>query len=244
MSDVRTIFEMGVREYARTPVLLALLVFLPIYLIVVFHQVMPQEPTTVEVPVQGAMRVETTTATTVLLAPMAAAFVGGAAGLFLMQSARAVDGRLSIVGAGTGDILLARASVLGVAAAAGTAVSVAVLSVTTPVERVGWYLLATLLVALLYGGVGALVGLVFNRLAGVYVLLFGPFLDLFLAQSPLTDETHAIAPYLPGHFPMRVALDAAFTTRVVAANLWAALAYLLVLGLVVGVAFERALRVD
>ncbi|MFA1609914.1 hypothetical protein [Halobellus rubicundus] len=244
MSTLRTAFEMGVREYARTPVLLALLAFLPVYLILVFAWVMPESRAAVEVPVQGAMSVEMATLTTVLTTPMAAAFVGGAAGLFLMQSASAVDGRLALVGADASEIVAARAGVLVLAAAAGSVVSVGVLSTVASVERGLWYLLATFLVGLLYGGVGALVGLALNRLAGIYVLMFGPFLDLFLAQSPLTDETHVLAPLLPGHFPMKLAFDAALTARVRPANLWFSLAYLTVLALVVGAAFRRAIRVD
>lgn len=243
MSTLRTTFEMGVREYARTPVLLALLVFLPVYLILVFHWVIPETRTGVDVPVQGTMTVEMTTLTTVLMTPMAAAFVGGAAGLFLMQSASAVDGRLAIVGADVSEIVAARAGVLSLAAVVGSVVAVAVLSAVASVERILWYLLATLLVAVLYGAVGALVGLVLNRLAGIYVLMFGPFVDLFLAQSPLTDETHALAPFLPGHYPMKLAVDAAFTARVVPTNLWFSLAYLTLLVVAVGIAFRRALRV-
>lgn len=243
MSTLRTTFEMGIREYARTPVLLGLLAFLPVYLILVFHRVMPESRATVEVPVQGAMAVEMRTLTTILTTPMAAAFVGGAAGLFLMQSAGAVDGRLSLVGADASAIVAARGGVLALAAVVGSLVAVGVLSTVASVERVLWYLLATLLVGLLYGGVGALVGLVLNRLAGIYVLMFGPFFDLFLAQNPLTDETHALAPFLPGHFPMKLAFDAALTARVAPRNLWLSLAYLAVLALVVGVAFDRAIRI-
>ncbi|SDX68233.1 hypothetical protein [Halobellus clavatus] len=244
MSTLRTTFEMGVREYARTPILLSLLAFLPVYLILVFHWVMPESRVTVDIPIQGAMSAEMTAVATVLTTPMAAAFVGGAAGLFLMQSASAVDGRLAIAGADAVEIVAARGGVLVLAALVGSVVSVGVLSAVMSVERLRWYLLAILLVALLYGGLGALVGLVLNRLAGVYVLLFGPFFDLFLAQSPLTDETHALAPFLPGHFPMKLAFDAALTARVVPRNLWFSLAYLAVLALVVGLGFRRGLRVD
>jgi hypothetical protein len=242
VSTARTVFEMGLREYARTPVLLALLVFLPAYFVLVFAQVMPEEPFPIEVPVQGTMHIAMTSVIPVVMGPMATALVGGAAGLFLMQSARTVDGRLSIVGASAPEILLARGGVLTVAAVVASVVSVGVVTATYVPQNPGWVLIATLLVGLMYGGVGALVGLVLNRLAGVYVLMFGPLFDLFLAQSPLSEETPAVAPYLPGHYPMKLAFDATFTTAVEPGNLWWAVAYLLGIAVVVGLALDRTLR--
>jgi len=242
MSEAKTVFEMGVREYARTPVLLALLVFLPAYFVLFFTRVIPDRPVPVDVPVQGTMGLEMSSVVAVVMGPMATAFVGGIAGLFLMQSARTVDARLTVVGADLPSILLARAGVLALTVAVAGVVSAGATSVAYVPERPGWFLFATALVGLLYGGIGAVVGLSLNRLAGVYVLMFGPLLDIFLAQSPLTDETHALAPYLPGHYPMRLALDAAFTARIAPANLWPGLAYLLAVGLVASVAFSRRLH--
>jgi ABC-2 type transport system permease protein len=244
MSNAKTTFEMGVREYARTPVFLALLLFLPAYFIVVFTRVMPDEPVAVDVPGEGLVQIPMTNVTPALMAPMATALVGGAAGLFLMQSAREVDGRLAIVGANAWEVAIARAGVLALAAVVASVVSVAVMSLNYIPDSLGWFTVATVVTGLMYGGIGALVGLALNRLAGVYVLMFGPLLDLFLAQSPLTQEAHAIAPYLPGHYPMKLVFDAAFTTGVELSNLWLALAYLLVIWLLAAVGFSRALRVD
>ncbi|MFB6198047.1 MAG: hypothetical protein ABEI52_07245 [Halobacteriaceae archaeon] len=242
MSNTKTIFEMGIREYARTPVLLALLVFLPTYFILVFQQVMPNTPSSVDIPIQGMMELEMATVTIILMTPMAVAFISGAAGLFLMQAAREVDGRLVIVGATISEILLARVSVLTVAAVVGSFVSVGILSILYTLENIGWYLIATLLTGLMYGGIGACTGLFLNRLAGIYVLMFGPLLDLFLAQNPLAEESHAIAPYLPGHYPVKLAFDAAVTAHVDLSNLWPAIGYLLIIGFFVGSAFYRMLR--
>jgi len=242
MRSARTTFEMGLREYVRTPVLLALLLFLPAYFIGVFSYVMPDQSVPVDVGGE-TLQVGMQALVAALMTPMAAALVGGIAGLFLMQSARDVDTRLSIVGASLPEILLARGGVLALAAAVASLVATAVVTLTHVPEQVGWFLAATVLTGLLYGTLGALVGLVLNRLAGVYVLLFGPLLDIFLAQSPLSTETHAVAPYLPGHYPMELALDAAFTAGVDPSPLWWGLGYLLAVALVTGLAFRRALRV-
>lgn len=243
MSTTRTVFEMGVREYARTPVLLALLAFLPAYFVLFFARVVPDRRVPVHVGGAGTFPVELSTITAVLMTPMAAALVGGAAGLFLMQSARSVDGRLAVVGATVPGILAGRAAVLGLGATLASVVSVAVLALTHVPESPGWFLVATLLTGGIYGSVGVLLGLVLNRLAGVYVLLFGPLLDVFLAQSPLTADGHAIAPYMPAHYPMALAYDAAFTATADADPVWGALAYLLALALLAAIAFAHRLSV-
>ncbi|MFB6153502.1 MAG: hypothetical protein ABEJ27_04545 [Halodesulfurarchaeum sp.] len=244
MSDTRTIFEMGLLEYARTPLLLVLLVFLPGYFILVFAWVMPDSPMPITVPGSGVMQVSVKSVTAVLMAPLATALVGGVAGLFMMQSSRDADARLHLVGANVAELLLARLGLIAVSAVIATLISTAVLSVTHVPERIGWFVVAIVTIGLEYGGIGALIGLVFGRLAGVYVLLFGPLLDIFLAQSPLVEESHAVAPYLPGHFPMKVVFDAAYTGGVEETNLWLGLGYLLLVGLVVGVAIYRTLEVE
>ncbi|MFB6207524.1 MAG: ABC transporter permease [Haloglomus sp.] len=243
MSDARTVFEMGIREYARTPVLLALVVFLPAYFVLLFGRVMPDQPVPVDVVGTGTLRRNMTAVVAVLMTPMATALVGGAAGLFLMQSARTVDRRLAIVGARVEAVLAARAGVLALAAVVATLVSVAALATIHVPESPGWFVLATLVVGVLYGAIGALIGLALNRLAGVYVLLFGPLLDIFLAQSPLSESSHAVAPYLPAHYPMQLVFDAAFTTAVDPTNFWWSLAYLAAVLALAGVVFGYRIRV-
>lgn len=244
MSATRTTFESGLREYVRTPVLLALLVFLPAYFILVFTLVMPDNTVPVDVAGEGIMAIGLPSLTSVLMAPMATALVGGVAGLFMMQSARKVDSRLSLVGATAREILLARVGLLTIAAGVASLVSLGVLLTTHVPERVGWFLVGTVMIGLMYGGFGVLIGLVLNQLAGIYLLMFGPLLDIFLAQSPLAEESLAVATYLPAHFPMKLVFDAAFTTGVDLSNLGWGLAYLLFIALLVGVAFARTLRVE
>ncbi|MFB6198559.1 MAG: hypothetical protein ABEI52_09885 [Halobacteriaceae archaeon] len=237
MGSAGTTFEMGLREYARMPVLLALLLFLPAYFIMVFTNVMPAQQIGVDVPVQGVMHLDMRAVIPVAMTPMATAFIGGIAGLFLMQSARKVDRRLSLVGAGIPEILSARFGVLGIVTLVASIVSMCVLMFTYVPELGLWFLLATVIVGLMYGGIGMLIGLVLNRLAGVYVIMFGPLLDLFLAQSPLSTETPDVAPYLPGYYPMQLAFDAAFTSRVEMGNFWFGLGYLSFILLIAGTAF-------
>jgi len=242
MSLTRTSFGMGLREYARTPVLLALLVFLPAYIILFFTRVMPDRTVPVDVPGAGLVPVGLKPMVAVLMTPMVAALIGGVAGLFLMQSARAVDGRLVVVGAAPRTILLARFGLLGFATLLASAVAVAVMSFTYVPDQLAPFVAATVVSGLTYGAVGALLGLVLNRLAGIYAMMFGPFLDIFLAQGPLSEGSPAVAPYLPGHYTVEMAFDAAFTAGVDLANVAGGLAYLAVVAAVAWVAFYRTLR--
>jgi hypothetical protein len=241
MSSARTTFEMGLREYVRTPVLLALFLFLPAYFITVFTRVMPDRTVPVEVAGEG-LQIGMKAIVAALMTPMAAALVGGVAGLFLMRSASEADTRLSVVGASVPEILAARGGVLALAAVLASLVATGVMAVTHVPEQPAWFLAATVLAGLVYGVFGALVGLVLNRLAGVYVLMFGPLLDIFLAQSPLSAETHAVAPYLPAHYPMELAFDAAFTASVDPAPLLWGLVYLAAVAALAALAFRRTLR--
>lgn len=244
MSRVRTAAGMGVREYARTPVLLALLVGLPAYVVVFFGQVVPEGSVALSVPGEGFVRVSLGAATAVTMAPMAAALVGGVAGLFLVQSARDVDGRLVLAGMRVREVLAARFAVLGLAALLAGGVSVAALAVTHVPEAPAWFLAATVAAGLSYGALGVLVGLVLDRLAGVYVMLFGPLLDLFLAQSPFAADPVAVAPYLPGHYPVEVALDAAFTATVSLETAGRGLLYLGAVALLTWAVFALRVRTD
>lgn len=121
-----------------------------------------------------------------------------------------------------------------------TLISVVTLVVAgfTP-ELLGWFALATLLTALVYGCIGALVGSVLDALPGVYLLLFGPMIDLFLFQNPLARETPAGAGLLPGHFPLVLAMDSAFTAHVSGETVVGSLAVLGALAAVAAGAFHR-----
>ena len=242
MSQTRTTLEMGLREYARTPVLLALLVFLPAYVILFFTRVVPERTVPVDVPGAGMLAVGLKPTVAALMTPMVAALIGGIAGLFLMQSARDVDSRLVVVGAAPRAILFARFGLLGFATLLASAVAVAVMSLTYVPDQLAPFVAATVVSGLTYGALGVLAGLVLNRLAGVYLMMFGPFLDIFLAQSPLSEGAPAVAPYLPGHDTVEMAFDAAFTAGVDLATVAGGLVYLAVVAAVAWAAFSRTLR--
>lgn len=236
-------FETGLREYARTPVLLALLVFLPAYFVGVLVYLLPESTVPIGVPGSGTLTVPSTQAYGVLLVPMMAAFVGGLAGLFLMLTARDADSRLVVAGYRPAELLVARFGLLVGAALVAVTVSLAALSVAVVPESPGWYVAASVVAGLLYGLVGTLAGLVLSRLAGVYLVLFVPMIDLFFFQNPLVRDAHWLAGYLPGSAVAEVAVDAGFSASVALDPLRSTAAYLGVLGVVTAAAYYRSMQV-
>mgnify|MGYP000144457691 CR=1 FL=1 len=236
-------FESGLREYARTPVLLALFVFLPAYLIGAFTRLVPATQAPLDVPGSGIQVVDMANVYAVFMVPLVGALVGALAGVFLVQSAREADARLVVAGARPASVLLARFGLLTVVGALVAAVSVATAATVYVPERPLVLAGATLLAALVYGLLGVLAGLVVNRLAGVYLALFGTMLDLFIVQNPMADPPE-YARLLPGHVPVELAVDAGFSTEIARSTVGEGLAYLLVVALLTTLALHRTMRVS
>lgn len=233
---------MGLQEYRRTPVLLVLLVAAPVYVIGLFSIVVP----TGQIPLHLAS--ETVTADLKgfigsLMAPVAGAFIGGITGLFVMKMTRGTDGRLVLAGYRPYQVGIARLLLLGSVGVLVTIVSMITLLLTgfTPAS-LAWFALATLFVTLVYAMVGVLAGAVLDTLSGVYLLLFVPMFDLFLFQNPLATDAPYFSIYLPGNYPMRLAMDAAFTGDVDTTALGWSLAVLVILSGLATAAFYRSLR--
>lgn len=218
MSDAGTVRRIGAalasgaRQYRRTPVLLALVVGLPAYAILVFAAVVPDSTAVVTI---AGERISTSLGELVaaFMTPMTAALLTAIAGLFLMESAT-TDGRLVVAGYRSVEIVLARLGLLAIVSAAASAVALAVMSTTFTPERFVPFAAAVWLGALVYGMAGILVGTTLDRLPGIYLLLFGSMIDLFLFQNPLATEQRDLAVLLPGHYPMDAAMDAAFAGTV------------------------------
>jgi hypothetical protein len=69
-------------------------------------------------------------------------------------------------------------------------------------------------------------GRLLDRVLGVYLILFGAMVDLFVFQNPLATDTPVVAQALPGHYPVRVTMEAAFLGHVTPLHLAAAVAAL------------------
>lgn len=210
---------MGFKEYARTPVLLALLLFLPAYMIGLFARVAPDSPLPVTIPEMGDASLAGSDVLTALMTPVAAALVSGLVGLFIIQSVEQTDNRLVVAGFSPADVVLARFGVLVGSCSLVTVISVGVAVTTFSPEQLGTFALGTFLAAVTYGLVGLLVGSAMSRLAGVYVILFLPLVDVVIFQNPMTEETRQFAEWLPGHYVTAVVLDAGFGPGFAESNL-------------------------
>lgn len=239
MSRVATSLRMGARQYRRTPVLLALLVFLPAYVIGLFSLAAPDASVAFAVngePVQTSL----SGAFPAFLTPMTAALFAGIAGLFVMTSAES-DRRLAVAGYRAHEVILARLGLVVGLSGLATVISVAIMWIaftpSAPVVYVG----AVWLTALVYGMVGVLVGTALDRLPGVYLVLFGTLVDLFLFQNPLATDPPAVATVLPGHFPVKLATAAGFAGTVDIGTLLGALAALGVVTLLATIGYAWAM---
>ncbi|MFB6150412.1 MAG: hypothetical protein ABEJ40_01270, partial [Haloarculaceae archaeon] len=233
----------GLREYARTPVLLALFAFLPAYLIGAFTRLVPS--TTVPLPVPGDGTVATGMADVyaVFMTPLVGALVGALAGVFLLQSTRDADARFVVAGARPSSVLLARFGLLVAVGVLVSAVAVGTAATVRVPERPALLFAATLLAALSYGLLGVLAGVVVDRLAGVYLALFGTMIDLFLVQNPLSDGGEYDF-LLPGHAPVELAVDAGFSSEVALATAGEGLLWVLGIGVATALVLRRSMRVS
>ncbi|WIV68473.1 MMPL family transporter [Natrialbaceae archaeon AArc-T1-2] len=225
----------GGRDVLRDPVLVGLLIILPAYFVGVWVAIVPDEELLLEVAASGGTEVVEPTFDELMgavVAPVTGALVAGISALFLVQRSWSVDARLLVVGFRRLEVLAARFGVLSAVVAVVVAVSTATLAIHFVPEHPGWFVLALVLAAGVYGAIGAVAGTFLGRMAGVYLMLFAPLIDIFVLQFPLADPP-SWASWLPGHHAMELALSAAFASDVAIGHANWAVGYL---GLAVAIA--------
>jgi len=79
-------------------------------------------------------------------------------------------------------------------------------------------------------------------LAGVYLLLFVPTVDVLFFQNPMVEDPHWVASYLPGRYAAEVAVDAGLSAGVALEPVGRAVGYLLTIAAVAAIAYRRATR--
>lgn len=243
MSRTRTALSATVKQFARTPVLLALLVVLPAYFVGVVGAVIPDTPVALHVPgVQG--RAPLVDAILAMMAPLAATIVGGIAGLFLTVNTLDADAWLSLAGLPARTLFAARAGALAAASVVASLGATAMLLVHFAPEQPAVFVGATVLLAVTYGLFGAVAGVVVDRLGGVYAMLFAPTIDLFLLHSPLATEAPEWGVLAPGRWAGVAAMDAAFTGDPNWDALGVGVAYLGVAAVGAGLAIRHAVRAN
>lgn len=188
-------------EYARRPLNLVLLVVVP----VVFVTLSAGAIADFADVLGGFTDLGTIEAAT---AGWAASLLAGIAGFFHVTSSREADRRLAAAGAGTVRVVAARmVSTLALAAVAGVGALVA-LAVRTGIADTPRVVGVTLLMALVYLGIGAAVGAVVrSEVNGSLLVVFVWMFDVFF--GPAMGGTGAILRVFPLHFPTLVVTDVA-----------------------------------
>jgi hypothetical protein len=194
-----------VREHLRAPLTLAMLIAIPVFFVLIFAGVLGQFADALGGTLAGGGE------TSAISAGWAAAFLCGALAFFEVSSSRGADRRLAAAGMGAGRVAVAR-----IAAAIALGITVSAVAFVTLALRSGiahpWHAAAAILAfALIYVGVGALVGaLVSGPLEGslLVVLIFS--VDAFsgptmtdnggiLAHGPTRDATKLLIAAGTGH---------------------------------------------
>lgn len=213
MSRVRTAAAMALRDEQRRPLLLILLVVLPIYVIARSVAITEATPQPVVLPTGEVVGSTMRDIHGAVMAGSVIAFVCGLVGVFVMQAAFQADQRLVIAGMRPGQVIAARLAV--VLAASILVVSVSALATAAYFDPRSWlpFLVGLAFVGLIYAGLGALAGAVFDKLAATYLLLFLAMTDLLIVQNPMfgDGDPAAWAAALPGYGPSQLMIVGAFS---------------------------------
>jgi len=187
-----------VREHLRTRLTLALLVAIPVFFVLIFASVLGEFAKALGGTMSG------NGATSAISAGWAAAFLCGALAFFQVSSSRGADRRLAAAGLGAARVASAR-----IAAAVALGIVVSAVAFVTLWARSGiahpWHAAAAILAfALIYVGVGALVGaLIAAPLEGSLLVVLVFAVDAFsgpsmtssggiLAHGPTRDATNLL----------------------------------------------------
>jgi hypothetical protein len=216
-----------------------LLVLLPVLFITLSFYITPDDPAPVELVEAGTTSIEVVSMIDVhgaIMVPITIGFLAGLAGLFVVQGSLQADARLALAGFRLRQILASRLGIIGLAALLTTGVSLAVTAVDFTPQSWGWFTAGSVLVAATYGMAGVLIGALFGRLGGLYLMFLLPFIDVGIGQNIMFS---AAPPdwgiLLPARGAVRVLIDAAFTlTFDQIGGLWLAIAWLIGLAAVTG----------
>ena len=189
-------------EYARNPLNLILLVVVPVVFVTLSAGALADFAEILG-GAGGTASIEANTA------GWAAAFLAGVAGYFQVRSSGEADRRLAIAGGAPGRVVAARIGsglALALVASAGALVA---LAVRTGIDDVPRVVAATLMYAVIYVAIGAIVGaLVRDEVNGSVIILFIWFLDVFFGPT-MSGSDAFITRLFPTHFVSLFTVDAA-----------------------------------
>jgi hypothetical protein len=181
-----------VTDYVRNPVNLIVLVVVPLVFVVVVAQSLADAMELLGGQIGPAL--ETTTA------GWAAGFLSSLAMYFQVRSARAADRRLLLAGLPQARLIAARAGTGLLLAGLVSAVALIALAVRTGINDPVRVVVGTLMFAVIYMAIGALVGVVIgNPVNGAVMILFVWMVDVFFGPGG-SGGTMLLARFFPTHF--------------------------------------------
>jgi hypothetical protein len=207
----------GFRDYRRNVALWVLLVTLPLMFISLSIVVTRDSPAPVELVENGRRGLQLLSMVDLhgaIMVPITIGFLSGLAGMFVVLGSAEGDRRLALAGFRPPEVLVARLGIVVLASLLATAASLLVTAVSFEPEQWPAFAGGNLLVALTYAWIGVLIGSVFGKIGGLYLMLLLPFIDIGLAQNAMFDAAPpAYAAFLPAHGAVRVILDGSFTAN-------------------------------
>jgi hypothetical protein len=237
----------GLRDWRRNTVLWLLLAAVPAVFVLLARFTTPEGTVSIPVSGDGHSLIGVTSFPKLhpaLMAPAAVAGLAALAGMFVILDSRTGDRRLALAGLRPGALLAVRLTLVALAAAAATGVSLAFTAAVSDVR--GWLVFAAgnALIAATYGLIGVIIGPLFGRVAGVFIAFLAPVLDILFVQSPMLRPTPpSWAHFLPAYGAERVLVDGAVTSVFnQSGSLLLALVWVAGLMAVAALVFRRTMR--
>ncbi|MFD8302850.1 ABC transporter permease [Streptomyces sp. NPDC059690] len=188
-----------VSETVRNPVTVTMLIVVPVVFVAVAARKIADAAELLGG--QGGVHVETATA------GWAAAFISAIAMYFQVRSARATDRRLVLAGLDPDRLVGARLTTGLALAVTATTAALVTLAARTGIDAPGRTAAGTLMFAVIYLGIGALIGaLVSGPINGTVLIFFVWILDVFLGPA-FGSADRVVTRVLPTHFATLWTMD-------------------------------------
>lgn len=188
MTAVASVSGSFVREHLRTPLTVTLLIAIPVFFVLIFATVLGEFAKALGGTLAGS-------ASTAISAGWAAAFLCGTLAFFQVASSRSADRRLALAGLGAGRVALSRilaAIVLGVLV---SAIAYLTLYLRSGIEHPAHAAAAVLAFALIYTGIGALIGaFVSDPLSGSLLVVLVFAVDVFSGPQMTSNGLFSYTP--------------------------------------------------
>lgn len=177
-----------VREHLRAPLTLVLLIWIPIFFVLVFAGILGDFAEALG----GTLVAQSATA---ISAGWAAAFLSGTLAFFQVSSSRSADRRLAAAGLGPGRVATARIAAALTIGVAVSAIAFVTLWLRSGIEHPVHAAVAILSFAVIYIGLGAVVGaFVSSPLEGSLLVVFVFSIDAFSGPQMTSSGTLAFTP--------------------------------------------------